>query len=74
MDTSVIQDFVDAIKAENPDDNSTYTDYKIFMPYSELEVGTGEYHLKVTCTLWEYSSGSAKKVASSKYVNFKFTR
>jgi hypothetical protein len=79
MDTNQKYDTTDgqaavSVSFKSSYDNSTYTDYKIFMPYSELEVGTGEYHLKVTCTLWEYSSGSAKKVASSKYVNFKFTR
>ena len=55
-------------------DIATYTDYKIFMPYSELEVGAGEHHLKFICNIWEYSSGSASKVAISQYVNFKLTK
>lgn len=59
------------IKPSN--DNSSYTDLEIFMPYSELEVGTGKHDLKFYCQIWENSSQSSKSVAKSQYHSFTLT-
>lgn len=54
-------------------DNSSYTDVEIFMPYNELEVGTGKHYLKFYCKIWEYSTSSAISVAESQYYSFTLT-
>ena len=54
-------------------DNSSYTDVEIFMPYNELEVGSGKHNLKFYCKIWEYSTSSAVSVAQSKYYSFTLT-
>lgn len=54
-------------------DNSSYTDVEIFMPYNELEVGTGKHSLKFYCKIWEYSTSSAISVAESQYYSFTLT-
>ena len=59
------------IKPSN--DNSSYTDIEIFMPYNELEVGTGKHSLKFYCKIWEYSTSSAVSVAESQYYSFTLT-
>ena len=54
-------------------DSSSYTDVEIFMPYNELEVGTGKHNLKFYCKIWEYSTSSAISVAESQYYSFTLT-
>ena len=54
-------------------DNSSYTDVEIFMPYNELEVGTGKHSLKFYCKIWEYSTSSAVSVTQSQYYSFTLT-
>lgn len=54
-------------------DSSSYTDVEIFMPYKELEVGTGKHNLKFYCKIWEYSTSSAISVAQSQYYSFTLT-
>lgn len=54
-------------------DNSSYTDVELFMPYNELEVGTGKHSLKFYCKIWEYSTSSAISVAESQYYFFTLT-
>jgi hypothetical protein len=51
-------------------DITVYTDLEMFMPYNELEVGTGKHELKFYCQIWENSSTSAKSVAQSQYYSF----
>lgn len=59
------------IKPDN--DNSSYTDVELFMPYNELEVGTGKHSLKFYCKIWEYSTSSAVCVTQSQYYSFTLT-
>lgn len=54
-------------------DNTSYTDLEIFMPYNELEVGTGKHSLKFYCKIWEYSTSSAISVTESQYYSFTLT-
>lgn len=54
-------------------DSSSYTDVEIFMPYNELEVGTGKHNLKFYCKIWEYSTSSAVSVTESQYHSFTLT-
>lgn len=54
-------------------DNSSYTDVEIFMPYNELEVGTGKHSLKFYCKIWENSISSAVSVTQSQYYSFTLT-
>lgn len=54
-------------------DSTVYTDWEIFMPYNELEVGTGKHELKFYCQIWENSSTSVKSVAQSQYYSFTLT-
>lgn len=54
-------------------DSTVYTDWEIFMPYNELEVGTGKHELKFYCQIWENSSTSAKSVVQSQYYSFTLT-
>lgn len=53
--------------------STLYTDLEIFMPYNELEVGTGKHELKFYCQIWENSSTSAKSVVQSQYYSFTLT-
>lgn len=53
--------------------STVYTDWEIFMPYNELEVGTGKHELKFYCEIWENSSTSAKSVVQSQYYYFTLT-
>ena len=50
-----------------------YTDFEIFMPYNELEVGSGKHNLKFYCILWENSSSSNNLIAQSQYYSFTLT-
>lgn len=52
---------------------TVYTDLEIFMPYNELEVGSGKHNLKFCCILWENSSSSANSIAQSQYYSFTLT-
>lgn len=54
-------------------DNSTYNNLEIFMPYNELEVGSGKHDLKFYCRVWENSSTSVRSVAQSQYYFFTLT-
>lgn len=53
---------------------TVYTDLEIFMPYNELEVGTGKHSLKFYCKIWEYSTSSAVSVTQSQYYSFTLTK
>lgn len=55
-------------------DNSTFNDLVIFMPYKELEAEKGEHAMKLSCTVWEYSSGNAASIARSDYYSFTLTK
>ena len=52
---------------------TVYTDLELFMPYNELEVGTGKHSLKFYCRIWEYSTSSAVSVTQSQYYSFTLT-
>ena len=52
---------------------TVYTDLEIFMPYNELEVGSGKHNLKFYCILWENSSSSVNSIAQSQYYSFTLT-
>lgn len=44
-------------------DNSKYTNYKIYIPYSELHLsGTYSRTLKVTVIIWDYSTNEGKQI------------
>ena len=55
-------------------DDTIYTDLEIFMPYSELEVGTGKHELKFYCVIWENSTSTANSVTESQYYHFTLTK
>lgn len=54
-------------------EDASYTDYELFLPYSEFDLGKGKFELKFYCRIWEKSSGW-KKVIDSDYQYFTFTR
>ena len=54
-------------------EDARYTDYELFLPYSEFDLGKGKFELKFYCRIWEKSS-EWKKVADSDYQKFTFTR
>ena len=47
---------------------SVFTKFKVFMPYSELELPCGDYRLKYSITVWN----GAKNVATSGFSYFTF--
>lgn len=54
-------------------EDSRYTDFELFVPYSEFDLESGKYDLKFYCRIWEKSSGW-KKVVDSNYQHFQFSR
>ena len=55
-------------------DDTVYTDFELFVPYKEFDVGSGKYDMKFRCWIYERSNGTWKTVASSEYRTFTFTR
>jgi len=51
-------------------DNTTYNDFELFIPNSEIEVGSGKHELKFFCELFQKSSTSWESVTSSDWQNF----
>ena len=51
-------------------DDTIYTDFEMFIPYSELNVPKGKHDLKFRCRIWEKSSGTYKTVDVSEYISF----
>jgi hypothetical protein len=47
-------------------DRTVYTDFAVFLPYSELDLPCGEYHLKYVIYAWQ----AATKIANSGYSYF----
>lgn len=57
-----------------PDYNDCrYSDFTIFMPYEELDLSSGSYNLKFSCTIWDFSNGS-KVLARSQFYNFRYSK
>ena len=53
-------------------DNSTYTKFKIFMPYSELHLSNGNYDLKASSGI--YYNGERIDKGDDKYVYFTYSK
>lgn len=51
-------------------DNTTYTDLKIFIPYSELHLGSGKSHLKAKVEIFDNNNRS---IGSSQWTYFNYT-
>ena len=51
-------------------DNAKYTDFEIFIPYSELEVPSDVRDLKLLCCIWENSDSSWNELVKSNYYSF----
>lgn len=51
-------------------DNTTYTDLKIFLPYSELHLGSGKSHLKAKVEIFDNNNRS---IGSSQWTYFNYT-
>lgn len=54
--------------------SSNFSDLTIFMPYRELEVGTGKHSLKFLCIVWDSTSFDSHQIMKSRYYNFTLTR
>lgn len=55
-------------------DVTQYDNLEIFMPYDELELGTGKYELKFHIEIWERAHPEQPALAVSPSVNFDFTK
>lgn len=49
---------------------SCYSDWALFVPYSEFVLPKGKHQLKCYCVIWESVGSSHRKVATSKYAEF----
>ena len=55
--------------------DALYEDFEIFMPYSELEVGSGKHNLKLYCLIWENpTTSAARSIATSSTYFFTLTK
>lgn len=55
-------------------DSSTFNDFVIFVPLTELEAGKGKHNMKFSCTVWEKSSDNSNSIARSDYYSFTLTK
>ena len=48
-------------------DNSRFDDFSLFMPYDELDLGTGRYELQMKVKIWDMSGSTPKRLAESSW-------
>ena len=54
--------------------SSTFNDFVIFVPITELEAGKGKYDMKFQCVIWDKSSDDSREIARSDYYYFILTK
>ena len=55
-------------------DSSTFNDFVIFVPITELEAGKGKHNMKFQCLIWDKSSDDSREIARSDYYSFTLTK
>ncbi len=55
-------------------DSSTFNDFVIFVPITELEAGKGKHDMKFQCLIWDKSSDDSREIARSDYYSFTLTK
>lgn len=53
---------------------SCFTGLTVFIPYNEFVLPVGEHKLKCYCVVWMKDGASYKKIATSKYADFRLTQ